>query len=154
MIIIDPSETTGSPPSERSPLTKAREVSPTTHLANKSAPPPPYAVSAAPAPAPVLSYFSVPVSAPHQHYVQQPHHPPRPFKRFLKAFIVAVIILFLWGAFLDSVDMVAGKRHGGHRRRHRYNQVVGVVRQCLSTLLSLFLTTFEEVHYTRLVRKW
>jgi len=112
-------------PNETSPL-KTGEMSPTTPPANRSAAPPPYSPAAAPAPAPVLSYFSVPVTAPHQYYVQQPEHHPRPFKRFLKAFFVAVIILMLWGAFVDSIDMVAGKP--GHRpgHRHGYSQGMGV----------------------------
>jgi hypothetical protein len=113
MIVIDPSET----PSERSPL-KTGEMNPTTPLASGRAPPPSYAAAAAePVPAPVHSYQSVPVH--HQRYVQQP---PRgePFKRFLKAFLVAVIVLVLWGAFLDSVDMAIGTsatRHGQGLRR-------------------------------------
>jgi len=113
MIIIDPAETSGNAPSERSPL-KTGEMSPTTPLASGRAPPPPYAAAPEPLPAPVHSYQSVqPVLVHHQPYVQQPPTGD-PFKRFLKAFLVAVIALVLWSVFLDSVDMAIGTSAGGH----------------------------------------
>jgi hypothetical protein len=124
MIVIDPSETSGNSPSERSPL-KTGEMSPTTPLASGRAPPPPYAAAPEPVPAPVQSYQSV-QSVPVQH---QPHaqRPPtgEPFKRFLKAFLVAVIVLVLWGAFLDSVDMAIGTSAG----RHGQSQGMRIVRR-------------------------
>ncbi|KIM36771.1 hypothetical protein M413DRAFT_448904 [Hebeloma cylindrosporum] len=109
MIIIDPSETTGNSPNERSPL-KTGEMSATTPLAGGQAPPPPYA--AEPVTAPVHSYQAAQSVPAHQQiYVQQPQT-GGPFKRFLKAFLVAVLALFLWGIFLDSVDMAIGTSAG------------------------------------------
>jgi len=123
MIVIDPSETNGNAPSERSPL-KTGEMSSTTPLASGHAPPPPYAAAPEPVPAPVQSYQSVqPVPVHHQPYVQQPPS-GGPFKRFLKAFLVAVIALVLWGMFLDSVDMAIGTSAG----RHGQSQGMRIVR--------------------------
>ena len=124
MIVIDPSETNGDLPSERSPL-KTGEISPTTPLAGGRAPPPPYASSVEPTvPAPVQSYQSVQSAPVHQrHYVRQPPS-EGPFKRFLKAFLVAVLVLLLWGMFLDSVDLAIG----ASARRHGHSQVLRIVR--------------------------
>jgi hypothetical protein len=149
MVIIDPSETNGNSSSERSPL-KTGEMSPTTPLASGRAPPPPYAAAAEPIPALVHSYQSVQsVPMHHQPYVQRPPT-GEPFKRFLKAFLVAVIALVLWGVFLDSVDMAIGTSAG----RHGQSQGMRMVRHLYFGVLFRFLTTFEEPNYTRLVRRY
>lgn len=120
MIIIDPSET----PSEISPL-KIGEMNPTTPLASGRAPPPPYAATSEPVPAPVHSYQAVQSVPVHQQiYVRQPST-GGPLKRFLKAFLVAVIALVLWGVFLDSVDMAIGMPG----RRHGQSQGMRIVRR-------------------------
>ena len=142
MIVIDPSETDGDLHSERSPL-KTGEISPTTPLASGRAPPPPYATFVEPnVPAPVQSYQSVQSVPVHQqHYVRQPPS-EGPFKRFLKAFLVAVLVLFLWGMFLDSVDMAIG----GSTGRHGHRQAFRIVRPFF-ILVFRILTVFEERDY-------
>ncbi|KAF8959959.1 hypothetical protein BDZ97DRAFT_1367269 [Flammula alnicola] len=117
MVIIDPSEEPNSP-DERSPL-KTGQLNPTTQAA-AGAPPPPYDAAASREP---HQYQSVTVV---QHsYVPEPVAHPRtegPLKRFIRAFAVALIVLFLWGMFLDSLDMLTGNKGGKRRGGRTYEE--------------------------------
>jgi hypothetical protein len=102
---------------ERSPL-----KSPNTPLPPPphGAPPPTYAASTSTA-APPAGYVQG------YHAAQAHHESPAmlirrdtPGQRFLKAFLCALFVLFLWSLFLDTLSMVSGHRHryGGYFRKY------------------------------------
>ncbi|KAF9479069.1 hypothetical protein BDN70DRAFT_879141 [Pholiota conissans] len=111
MIVVD-EENSG----ERSPL-KSPNSDPTT----QGGPPPP-----PPPPPPYAPGIQVVAAAQYSSYQPAPPRPPpvtvlvvrreTPQRRFLKAFGIALIIIFLWSAFVDSLDMAIGRNH-----RHRGN---------------------------------
>ena len=96
---------------ERSPLKTANAQLPPPP---QGAAPPPYAASTS-APVPPGGYV-------HGYQASQAHHESpallirrdTPGQRFLKAFLCALFVLFLWSFFLDTLSMVAGPAH-----RHR-----------------------------------
>ncbi|KAF8161491.1 hypothetical protein B0H34DRAFT_381768 [Crassisporium funariophilum] len=110
MIILDPSEAVSH--DERTPLKKTASLGPAIE-AFAAAPPP---------------YGSVPTAVvPSYQAVQRPTSPPShallspaesTFKRFIKAFCVAVLVLVLWGTFFDTIGMTVA-RSGGYW--HQYN---------------------------------
>ncbi|KAJ3508824.1 hypothetical protein NLJ89_g5549 [Agrocybe chaxingu] len=106
MIIIDDE---ANPPGERSPL-KGPGNSQTSPI-DAAAPPPPY-VAAAPLSPTQQSYQSITRPS----YSTVPLiSPPRPrrsvTKRFLKAFAYALLVLFLWSMFLQTLEMLATRRY-------------------------------------------
>jgi len=61
-----------------------------------------------------LLAHSAPIFYQTVHRDIHPHHQPttsvsqRAFGRFIRAFLVAVVVIVLWGMFIDSVDIAAG----------------------------------------------
>jgi len=102
MIVLE--DEPNSPVSERTPL-KSPGLSQSTSSAAPIPPPPPYAATAAP---PQASYqptryvdervIIAPTSARHRS----------PLARFLKAFGVALVVLVLWAALVDSISVNLG----------------------------------------------
>jgi hypothetical protein len=100
----------------RSPLKRDDTQTPATA-------PPPYAPTAPPNHIP--SYQAIP---------QTPHvilPRPSPMRRFLLAFAVAILVLLLWGAFLDSFDKAA--RHFPPNGRRHYEFVCFTIHSFLYT---------------------
>lgn len=108
MIVID--GTIPASPTERSPLKGANSTHPSPIQAGP--PPPPY--------------YNMPGSMPYDQVVILPHNVPSAQfqvqskstgKRFLKALVVALLVLFLWGMLVESMDIVVNLRYP--RTRHR-----------------------------------
>ena len=117
MIIVEPS----SDQDEHSPLKKDIEIG-TTTVSPSAAPataPPPYTLTPPPNPTPSESYQPIP----HSHN-DTPLRRESPIRRFLAAFTVAVLILLLWAAFVDSIREAVGYfPHKGHRHSYGYAPV-------------------------------
>ena len=106
-MIVEPSEP-GSPVHERSPLKqKETQLQRATSPLEQSAPPPPYA-------GPSTQAIPPAYNPPPQPVVIVQSYGESTLKRLLKAYIVALLIIFLWGVFIDTIDMLA---HRGHRNR-------------------------------------
>ncbi len=123
MIVVDDPQEPQSP-GERSPL-KSPSVTTRAGLPPPQAPPPPYVASNADNSRP---YF--PTS-------NQGHLPPpvtlvlvhrrSALRRFLRAFMVAILVLFLWGVFVDTLSWRAfhqGNKGGGKHVIRRPNAMV------------------------------
>ncbi|KAF4610481.1 hypothetical protein D9613_006762 [Agrocybe pediades] len=119
MIINDESSPTEQSPLKSPVIATAGGGSSST----PSAPPPPYTASATTRPS-----YQATQTPPGGPYPPTPSPVRSPFRRFFRAFCVALLILFLWGMFVDSVEMQwRGKKHR-NSSIDPYNNMIGVDR--------------------------
>jgi hypothetical protein len=107
------------------------EINTTASSAALATDPPPYtSIESIPTPSPNPTPSSqatqaIPQTVPQSHHVVL-HRRPSPLGRFLGAFLVAWLVLFLWSALLHSFDKARHSVPIGHR--HSYEYEVQVVR--------------------------
>ncbi|KAF9047735.1 hypothetical protein BJ165DRAFT_1593434 [Panaeolus papilionaceus] len=108
-MIIDPEQLTPSgSQGERSPLKTSPPLPGTSNHSNYDPnlqPPPPYVPSSGSGShnAIVHPYTPHPMNI---NFNAPPNPNPKPFKRFFKAFLVAILCLILWGIFVDTVGLM------------------------------------------------
>ena len=120
MTIIEPSDNQD----ERSPLKKDVEINTTISSAALATAPPPYTSFPTSSPNPIPSSQAIPQNddGPQPHRVILSHR-PSPIRRFLAAFLVAWLVLFLWSAFVHSFNNVRHVTLIGNSHSHEYEVV-------------------------------
>lgn len=110
---------------ERSPLKKDVEINTTTSSAALATAPPPYTSIASiptPSPNPIPSSQAIPQTDPHSPHVILLRR-RSPIRRFLVAFLVAWLVLFLWSALVHSFNKAGHFLPIGRRHSYEYEVV-------------------------------